>query len=63
MASFASNVGFWRSRGSPLMVDLKGYIEDCFLRALNITMDDMEPKSENCTKVTILHPLNFHLIT
>ena len=52
MACFAVDIVFWRSRGSPLMVDVKGYIEDAFFRDLNVTHRDMEPKADNCTKVT-----------
>jgi hypothetical protein len=28
-----------------------GYEEDGFLKALNITLNDIEPKADNCTKV------------
>ena len=52
MACFAVNIGFWRSRGAPYQIDLGGYVEDCFLKDMNVTFDDMEPKADNCTQVT-----------
>ena len=54
MASFAVNIDFWISRGSPRQVDMEGYTEDFFMRDMNVTFDDMQPKAENCTKVNYI---------
>ena len=51
MATFAVNVGFWRERGAPMLVDWLGYIETGWFQDLNATFGDLEPKADNATKV------------
>ena len=56
MAGFSVNIGFWRQRGSPLFVARAlGYLEDDFLKSLNITLKDLEPLAANCSQLLVWH--------
>lgn len=56
LAGFAVNAGFWRSRGAQLFVARKvGYLEDDFLKALKVTLDELQPLADNCTQVLVWH--------
>lgn len=55
MAGFAINVGFLRTRPKAGMPFRAGFEEDGFLRSLNITLTDLEPKADNCTKIYVWH--------
>ncbi|GAB6020043.1 Galactosylgalactosylxylosylprotein 3-beta-glucuronosyltransferase 2 [Chamberlinius hualienensis] len=55
MAGFAVNVGFLKSRQNVTMPYKAGFEEDGFLKSLNITIDQIEPKADNCTKIYVWH--------
>jgi len=54
MAGFAVNVEFLASIKTAAMPYKAGYEEDYFIQSLNITLDDLEPLAEGCTKVVII---------
>lgn len=53
MAGFAINIKYLNPLAT--MPYQKGYLEDKFLVALGITMEDIEPLADNCTKVLVWH--------
>ncbi|XP_065560007.1 galactosylgalactosylxylosylprotein 3-beta-glucuronosyltransferase P-like isoform X2 [Artemia franciscana] len=55
MASFGVNLSYLSKFPNISMPFSPGYEETGFLRALNITKDDIEPLAENCTKILVWH--------
>ncbi|KAL7643435.1 UNVERIFIED_CONTAM: hypothetical protein RMT77_005417 [Armadillidium vulgare] len=55
MGGFAVNVGFLREHMNATMPYRAGYEEDGFLKSLGISLNDIEPKAENCTKILVWH--------
>ncbi|KAB7505561.1 Galactosylgalactosylxylosylprotein 3-beta-glucuronosyltransferase S, partial [Armadillidium nasatum] len=55
MGGFAVNVGFLREHVNATMPYMAGYEEDGFLKSLNISLNDIEPKAEICTKILVWH--------
>ena len=55
MAGFAANVDFIASRTNQSMPYIVGYGENYFLQSLNVSLSDLEPMSECCTKVYVWH--------
>jgi beta-1,3-glucuronyltransferase S len=53
MAGFAINISFLKPNAS--MPFKAGYEEDQFLRNNHVTLDDIEPKANNCTEVYVWH--------
>ena len=52
MAGFAVTVEYLLRHPSASMPYKAGYEEDYFLRSLNITLDDIEPRADSCTKAS-----------
>lgn len=52
MAGFAITVRVFRDNPTALMPFKVGYEEDGLLKNLNINIKEIEPKAENCTKVS-----------
>lgn len=55
MAGFAVNIAFMLQRPNVTMPFMVGYEEDGFLRSLNVSLADLEPKASNCTEVLVWH--------
>uniref|UniRef100_T1JMB5 Galactosylgalactosylxylosylprotein 3-beta-glucuronosyltransferase n=1 Tax=Strigamia maritima TaxID=126957 RepID=T1JMB5_STRMM len=55
MAGFSVNIAFLLQHPKVTMPFSVGYEEDGFLRSLNITMTDIEPKADNCTQILVWH--------
>ena len=55
MAGFAANVNFIASHPHQSMPYKVGYEEDYFLQSLNVSFNDLEPRSECCTQVYVWH--------
>ena len=51
MAGFAVNVDFFLQHPKAAMPYVVGYEEDGFMKSLNVTYDEIEPKARNCTEV------------
>ncbi|EFX82273.1 hypothetical protein DAPPUDRAFT_49254, partial [Daphnia pulex] len=51
MASFAINVQLLHQNPDAVMPYRAGYQEDLFLKSLNLTLEDIEPRANNCTQV------------
>jgi hypothetical protein len=51
MAGFAVNVEFLLNHPNATMPYKAGYEEDQFLSSLGLTLEDIEPKADSCTKV------------
>lgn len=54
MAGFAVNIEFLLKFPNATMPFKAGYEEDMFLRSLGITLDEIEPKADDCTEVNTL---------
>ena len=54
MAGFAVSVERLRQFPEATMPWHKAYMEDRFLKALQVTMDDLQPVANNCTKARFL---------
>lgn len=53
MASMGVNIQYWQKKGAPLFkCSRHGSMETEFLESLNISLADIEPKADNCTKVS-----------
>ncbi|CAG0899398.1 unnamed protein product [Darwinula stevensoni] len=55
MAGFAVGIPFFLSKVDAEMPYRAGFEEDGFLRSLEISVDDVEPKADNCTKIYVWH--------
>ncbi|KAE8752765.1 hypothetical protein FOCC_FOCC000503 [Frankliniella occidentalis] len=55
MAGFAVNIDFFLKHPEASMPYKAGYEEDHFLKSLNLTLDDIEPKADGCTQVLVWH--------
>ena len=55
MAGFAANVNFLSSNPHQSMPYKVGYEEDYFLQSLNVSFNDLEPRSECCTELYVWH--------
>ena len=55
MAGFAVNVDYLSSHPNQAMPYKVGYEEDYFLQSLNVSLSDLEPLAECCTKVFVWH--------
>lgn len=55
MAGFAVNIEFLLKYPNATMPFKAGYEEDMFLRSLGITLDEIEPKADDCTEVLVWH--------
>uniref|UniRef100_A0A1B6CXM4 Galactosylgalactosylxylosylprotein 3-beta-glucuronosyltransferase n=1 Tax=Clastoptera arizonana TaxID=38151 RepID=A0A1B6CXM4_9HEMI len=55
MAGFAVNVEFLLKRPKASMPYKPGFEEDGFLKSLNLNIEDIELKAENCTKILVWH--------
>ncbi|XP_050530043.1 galactosylgalactosylxylosylprotein 3-beta-glucuronosyltransferase S isoform X2 [Daktulosphaira vitifoliae] len=55
MAGFAVNIQLIFKYPQATMPYKAGFEEDSFLTALNIQLEDIEPKAENCTKILVWH--------
>lgn len=53
MAGFAINLQYLKQNAS--MPYKAGFEEDRFLRNNNITLEDIEPKANNCTEILVWH--------
>ncbi|XP_053624806.1 galactosylgalactosylxylosylprotein 3-beta-glucuronosyltransferase S-like isoform X2 [Plodia interpunctella] len=53
MAGFAVNIAFLKP--GVTMPYKEGYEEDKFLRSIDLTMEDIEPVADNCTKILVWH--------
>lgn len=53
MAGFAVNIEYFLKHPEASMPYKAGYEEDHFLRSLNISLDDIEPKADGCTQVCV----------
>lgn len=51
MAGFAVNIEYYLKHPDASMPYKAGYEEDLFLRSLNLTLDDIEPRADGCTQV------------
>lgn len=51
MAGFAVNIEYFLKHPDASMPYKAGYEEDLFLRSLNLTLDDIEPRADGCTQV------------
>lgn len=54
MAGFAVNIEFLLKFPNATMPFKAGYEEDMFLRSLGISLDEIEPKADDCTEVNTL---------
>ncbi len=61
MAGFAVNLKFFLSKPKATMPYSAGYIEDHFLKSLEITLDEIEPKAYNCSLILVWHTKTAHL--
>uniref|UniRef100_A0A914I1X9 Galactosylgalactosylxylosylprotein 3-beta-glucuronosyltransferase n=1 Tax=Globodera rostochiensis TaxID=31243 RepID=A0A914I1X9_GLORO len=57
MASFAVNISriLTHADGGFSYRTPRGYLESNFLISLNVTLNEFEPKADNCTKVYVWH--------
>ncbi|XP_015781385.1 galactosylgalactosylxylosylprotein 3-beta-glucuronosyltransferase 1 [Tetranychus urticae] len=55
MAGFAVNLNLFLSKPKAIMPYKVGYEEDYFIRSLGVTIDDLEPKANNCTQILVWH--------
>ncbi|XP_053214276.1 galactosylgalactosylxylosylprotein 3-beta-glucuronosyltransferase 1-like [Panonychus citri] len=55
MAGFAVNLSLFLSKPKAIMPYKVGYEEDYFIRSLGVTIDDLEPKANNCTQILVWH--------
>lgn len=55
MAGFAVSVQLLKEFPNATMEHKLGYLEDSFLRTLNVSLADLEPKAKNCTEVLVWH--------
>lgn len=55
MAGFAVNIEYFLKHPDASMPYKAGYEEDLFLRSLNLTLDDIEPRADGCTQVLVWH--------
>jgi len=53
MAGFAVNLRYFLSMPKANMPYKAGYEEDYFIRSLKVQYDDLEPKANNCTEVSM----------
>lgn len=60
MAGFAVNLKFFLSKPNATMIYKAKYIEDYFLKSLEITLDEIEPKAYNCSLVLVWHTKTKH---
>lgn len=51
MAGFAVNLKYLAQYPNATMPYKAGYEEDAFLRSINLKIDDIEPKANDCTEV------------
>ena len=56
MASLSINIAFWLKRGAPMFSNRSpGYLETKMLQSLKITLDELEPRANNCTVILAWH--------
>lgn len=55
MAGFAVSIEYLGQHPNATMPYKAGHEEDGFLRSLQLTLDDIEPKASNCTEVLVWH--------
>ncbi|XP_076314527.1 galactosylgalactosylxylosylprotein 3-beta-glucuronosyltransferase 3-like [Tachypleus tridentatus] len=55
MAGFAVSIPFLFRRPNATMGCDEGYLEDQFLQSLEVSIDELEPKAENCVQVLAWH--------
>ena len=55
MAGFAVNLSYLSKYPNVTMPYKAGYEEDAFLRSLNLKMEDIEPKANDCTEIFVWH--------
>ncbi|RWS24128.1 glucuronosyltransferase sqv-8-like protein [Leptotrombidium deliense] len=55
MAGFAFNLQLFISKPKAMMPYKVGYEEDYFIKSLGVTLNDLEPKADNCTKIFVWH--------
>ena len=61
MAGFAVNVKYFLEHPNASMPYRVGYEEDGFMKSLNISYSDIEPKAHNCTKVGNIKIYDYHI--
>ncbi|KAH8282887.1 hypothetical protein KR054_010579 [Drosophila jambulina] len=55
MAGFAVNLEYMAQYPNVNMPYKPGYEEDLFLRSINVRMDEIEPRGNNCTEILVWH--------
>ena len=56
MASIALNVQYWLQKNAVLFnITVKGYMETVFLDRIGVTLNELEPLADNCTKILVWH--------
>ncbi|XP_055685475.1 galactosylgalactosylxylosylprotein 3-beta-glucuronosyltransferase S [Lutzomyia longipalpis] len=55
MAGFAVNLEYLSHHPNATMPYKAGYEEDEFLKSINLTIDEIEPKANNCTEIFVWH--------
>lgn len=55
MAGFAVNLNYLSQQPNVTMPYKAGHEEDMFLRSINLRVEDIEPKANDCTEILVWH--------
>ena len=55
MAGFAVSVALFKSRSEATFPAKVSYLEEGFMKSLDVGLEDLEPRAEGCTRVWVWH--------